>query len=59
MSHKYENMDLQQLAEARKGFQDKIDGPENDGRTTAGGSANLDYWMDMVEELTIEINKRL
>ena len=59
MSHKYETMNLDELAKARKEFQDKIDGPENDGRLTADGSADLDYWMEMVEELTVEIDKRL
>ncbi len=56
---KFKTMDLAELAIKRKKFQDKIDGPENDGRVTADGSAGLDYWMEMVEDLTNEISKRL
>ena len=56
---KFKTMDLVELAIERKKFQDKIDGPENDGRVTANGSADLDYWMEMVEDLTNEIYKRL
>ncbi len=56
---KFKTMDLAELAIKRKKFQDKIDGPENDGRVTADGSADLDYWMEMVEDLTNEISKRL
>lgn len=39
-------------------FQAMIDGPENDGRVTASGSADLDYWMDCVEEIDEQLNKR-
>ncbi len=56
---KFKTMDLDELALERKKFQDKIDGPENDGRITSDGSADLDYWMEMVEDLTDEISKRL
>ena len=56
---KFKTMDLAELAIERKKFQDKIDGPENDGRVTIDGSADLDYWMEMVEDLTNEISERL
>ena len=52
-------MSLDELAIERKKFQDKIDGPENDGRITSDGSADLDYWMEMVEDLTKEIAERI
>lgn len=58
MSNQYKKMNIEELTQHRKEFQAKIDGPENDGRITADGSADLDYWMDMVEELTAEINSR-
>lgn len=46
------------LVSLRKVYQDKIDGDENDGRITASGSANLDYWMDMIEDIDKEILRR-
>ena len=58
MSNRYSRLSIEQLTQYRKEFQDKIDGPENDGRITTNGSADLDYWIDMVEELTVEIDSR-
>jgi hypothetical protein len=52
------DLSLEQLQEERKSFQAKIDGPENDGRLTAGSSAALDFWSDMVEEIDAEIKER-
>ncbi len=52
------DMTSEELVAERKKFQDKIDGPENDGRVTAGGSHSLDYWMDMTEEIDNELLSR-
>ncbi len=51
-------LSLEQLHTELKKFEDKINGPENDGRITANGSASLDYWMDMVEEIKEELQIR-
>lgn len=42
------------IMEWRK-LRDKIFGPENNGRTTANGSMDLDMWMDRQEEIVNEI----
>ena len=55
---KLEDMSYSQLVLDLQMFQRKIDGPENNGRVTSGGSADLDYWMDMVEDIKKEIKKR-
>ncbi|WP_415913239.1 hypothetical protein [Neptuniibacter sp. QD37_11] len=47
-----------QLILLKEGHQAKIDDPENNGRTTAGGSMDLDYWMDTVEEIEAELQRR-
>jgi hypothetical protein len=47
-----------ELRAERQKFQDWIDGPENDGRLTAGSSAYLDYCLDVVEEIDAELERR-
>jgi hypothetical protein len=36
----------------------KIDGPETNGRVTAHGSFDLDYWMDNAEACRNELQRR-
>ena len=47
MDKTLQNMTIEELEIERTNFQNKIDGDENDGRTTAHGSYSLDYWMDV------------
>lgn len=48
----------QDLLSERARLREKIDGPENDGRLTIGSSATLDMWMDEVEEIDKELQRR-
>lgn len=51
-------MSVEELRALRTHFRGKIDGPENNHRTTAEGSMTLDYWFDMVEQIDAELRRR-
>ena len=52
------DMSTKSLKMERERFQAYIDGPENDHRTTSYGSASLDYWMDTIEDIDRELERR-
>lgn len=52
------NKSTSELKRMRDEYRAKIDGPENDHRVTADGSASLDFWMDMIEEINEELFSR-
>ena len=51
-------MTVEELEQKQDEFQAKIDGPENNGRITANGSADLDLWMDTVASIEDELALR-
>jgi hypothetical protein len=53
-----QRMSIDELIDEKAKYQGYIDGPENDGRVTSDGSASLDYWMDMVDDVSEEIASR-
>jgi hypothetical protein len=54
-------MTLEELQIEKAWYQAKIDGPENNDRVTAYAkrAMNLDFWMDMVEDIDNELKSRL
>jgi hypothetical protein len=53
-----EKMSMPELLKLLREYTEKIDGDENDGRTTLSGSANLDLWLEIVEDIEKHICSR-
>lgn len=53
-----EHLTDEQLEGERQRYQNLIDGPTNDDRTTADGSFYIDHWMDMIELIKAEVQRR-
>jgi hypothetical protein len=53
-----EKLSMPELLKLLREHTEKIDGDENDERTTVSGSANLDLWMEIVEDIEKHICSR-